>query len=216
MRWSRHPRDGFRTRDLPRAAAPRARRIELVSAQGNARRGRDPRADRPSRGCRGDRAGGPDHCACRGDRVLLPQSGTRIHKTVHYYLMEPTGGDLDAPRPRVPGRALGPDRRGRGDQLPHRARDRGPRLAVAGVDEHRPSPRSATDMRRTRARRAPPVARRAADRFRRLGDAGPVPDGHPRRASRGPRASRAVRPVAHGRALGQRTGCRRRRSHMPW
>lgn len=23
------------------------------------------------------------------------QSGTRIHKTVHYFLMEPTGGDLD-------------------------------------------------------------------------------------------------------------------------
>lgn len=24
------------------------------------------------------------------------QAGTRIHKTVHYFLMEPTGGDLDA------------------------------------------------------------------------------------------------------------------------
>ena len=36
------------------------------------------------------------------------QSGTRIHKTVHYFLMEPTGGDLAAPRSRVRGGPLDP------------------------------------------------------------------------------------------------------------
>jgi 8-oxo-dGTP pyrophosphatase MutT (NUDIX family) len=28
-------------------------------------------------------------------QYVFVQSGTRIHKTVHYFLMEPTGGDLD-------------------------------------------------------------------------------------------------------------------------
>ena len=41
------------------------------------------------------------------------QRGTRIHKTVHYFLMEPIGGDLERRRPRVRPGSLGPVRPGR-------------------------------------------------------------------------------------------------------
>ena len=63
---------------------------------------RDDRGDGRARGPRGDRPRGPHRPAVRLHRVLCSSQGrTRIHKTVHYFLMVPTGGDLGAPRPRV-------------------------------------------------------------------------------------------------------------------
>ena len=82
--------------------------------KGTPERRRDPRGDRPPRGRRGDRARGPDHRAARLDRVLVrPVAATRIHKTVHYFLMEPIGGDLAASRSRVRRGPLDPVRHAR-------------------------------------------------------------------------------------------------------
>ena len=57
--------------------------------------GRDHRADGRPRGVRGDRARGPDRApAATSSSTRSSWAGTRIHKTVHYFLMVPTGGDL--------------------------------------------------------------------------------------------------------------------------
>ena len=65
---------------------------------------------------------------CESIEYNFVQAGTRIHKTVHYFLMEPIGGDLAAPRPRVRRGPLGPVRQ-RGDDADVRdgARARRPR-----------------------------------------------------------------------------------------
>ena len=94
-RRDRRPPRGRRAVAGRRQPSTRARRPDLDPPQGHARARRDHRGDRPARGRRGDRArrsGSP----ARSTRSSTASSsrGTRIHKTVHYFLMEPTGGDL--------------------------------------------------------------------------------------------------------------------------
>ena len=78
------------------AAAGASATADLDPPQGHARtpaRRREQTAIREVE--RGDRARGPDHRR-RSTRSSTGSSsrGTRIHKTVHYFLMEPIGGDL--------------------------------------------------------------------------------------------------------------------------
>ena len=117
------------------AAPPRARRRDLVAAQGHARRGETHRGDGAARGARGDRPGGahpgPVGAIEYSVRAAAGRASTRPCTTSSW---RPTGGDLARPRPRVRGGALGRGRRGRGaHELPDRARHRGPRAAIAGV-----------------------------------------------------------------------------------
>ena len=74
------------------------------------------------------------------------QSGQRIHKTVHYFLMDPIGGDLAGARPRVRAGPLGHLRRGEhAADLRDRARPRGTGRAscVGERTSRRPAPGSA-------------------------------------------------------------------------
>ena len=107
----------------------RARRRDLDAAQGHPDARRDARGDRAARGRRGDRPRGPDHRRrSTSIEYWFVQSGTRIHKTVHYYLMEPTGGDLARHDHEFDAGPLGAVRRGGGDaDLRDRARARGAR-----------------------------------------------------------------------------------------
>ena len=77
-----------------RQSPARARRPDLDAPQGHAERRRDDRGDRPARGDRGDRPRSAITGPLDSIEYDFVQSGPRIHKTVHYFLMEPTGGDL--------------------------------------------------------------------------------------------------------------------------
>ena len=88
--------EGGRAMARRRQPPARARRPDVDPAQGHARARRDHARRRPcarSREETGPR--GPDHRR-RSTRSSTASSrpGTRIHKTVHYFLMEPIGGDL--------------------------------------------------------------------------------------------------------------------------
>ena len=197
--------------------------------KGTPERRRDARGDGAPRG-RPRRPASRSGSPARSTRSSTGSSsaGTRIHKTVHYFLMEPTGGDLarhDHEFEQVRWVAL---RRGpapadvRDRARPRRPRRRRDRRRRAAARRGRPArslrPATAPDVTETRRRGRPPDAaprpprgaRRAADRVRRLADAGPV-QRDPRGAPGRPRAGRPVRPVAHGRALrrGRRTPARR-------
>ena len=70
--------------------------VHLDAAQGHAdRAARRPRRRRSARSAEETGPRGPDRPA-RFDSIeySFVQRGTRIHKTVHYFLMEPIGGDL--------------------------------------------------------------------------------------------------------------------------
>ena len=129
-------------------------------------------------------------------RILAPvgpieywfvQKGTRIHKTVHYYLMEPVGGDLslhDHEFDEV--RWVSVEDAQAPHELPHRAGGGRARAAPGGrVTQSRPA-----TLAPDPAARVARGAGGAAHRLRRLVDAGPVP-GHPGGARPGPRARRA-------------------------
>ena len=157
---------------------------------------RDDRADGAARGDRGNRPGGTHLAPVGPIEYFFTQRGTRIHKTVHYFLMEVTGGGMANHDHEFDEVALDAHRRGtRSHDLSDRARDRraGPRRA----DAQTPDVQQTALIERASRRRRP------TDRLRRLGDARPV-RGHPRGASGGARARRPVRPVAHGRGLGNR------------
>ena len=62
--------------------------------KGTPDRGETTRGDRPARGRRGDRPEVRITGPLDSIEYWFVQSGTRIHKTVHYFLMEPIGGDL--------------------------------------------------------------------------------------------------------------------------
>ena len=101
-------------------------------------------------------------------------------------------------------------RGGGAHELPDRAPDRGDRAAVAGAthDDRPPTAASLQPARFDRPRRAHRSLGARLIEF--AGWEMPVQyHGHPRGAPGGARARRAVRPVAHGRAVGHRPGCRR-------
>jgi 8-oxo-dGTP pyrophosphatase MutT (NUDIX family) len=138
------------------------------------------------------------------------QRGTRIHKTVHYFMMEPTGGGFeshdhefeevrwisfdeaaiaavvrDGTWPRRPG----------GD-----CRRRGCRTGPLEVAHTRRTARWLSLTTGDAAGRSACGSWGADGRVRGLADAAPVRR-HPRGASGRARSGRALRPVAHGRAL---------------
>ncbi len=206
----------------------------LDPAQGHAEPGRDrPSRRRSARSPRrpGSRSGSSSRST--RSRYTFAQRGARIHKTVFYFLMRPTGGDLarhdhefDEVRwfdlADAGGVLTFESERGLVDRAAERVAGREPATWAAGpvaigrdrVPERWPAP---TDD----SVRTTPLL----DRHRALGarlidfagwlDAGPV-RGDPRGAPGGPRAGRPVRPVAHGRAVRRGAGGRARRWPTPW
>ena len=163
------------------------------------------------------------------------QGGTRIHKTVHYFLMDPTGGDLgrhdhefESVRwiriRRGPAPADLRDRAG--PRRPRRGGDREPRLRAGRRPPTAPAGHGGADVTETAdaAIHQTPLRDRHVALGAKLIEFGgwmmPVQYARdPRGAPGRPRAGRPVRPVAHGRAVrrrrGGRGGARLRARHEP-
>ena len=151
----------------------------MVAAQGHAKRRRDHGADGSPRGRGGDRAAGAIVNSVGPIEYWFVQKGVRIHKTVHYWLMEPIGGDLSLHDHEF-------------DEVRWVSVDDAPDLMSFPTERElvaraRPLADEVTEAT-PRARRrciAAPGPGRPTHRFRRLVDARPVP-GHPRRTRAGP------------------------------
>ena len=142
------------------------------------------------------------------------QSGTRIHKTVHYFMMEPIGGDLDRHD-----HEFDQVRWVDFDEATTMLTFETERALVAHAADLLAAPPAGAgfvtgpDLVETVIHETPLASRHEALGARMIDFAGwrmPVQYAlDPRGASCGPRTRRPVRPLAHGRAAGRR--CRRRR-----